>query len=121
MSPKALLVLLFVLGGLGCSSTTALDGDPDYSGEIIEIGLHLGSPGWAGDSLRVTKIWVKTPEEECGIIATVYQDTELRNRRGPGSVEDLVVGEIAKVWTIGPILFSCPGQGRAKTVVIHPH
>lgn len=77
MRSKAALLQLGLFFLIGCSSITAPSRDPDYAGEIVEVGLHLGGTG-PSDSSYITKIWVKAPTEECGIIAHVAKSTRLR-------------------------------------------
>jgi len=68
----------------------------------------------------------ESTDEECGIVFTLTDATEIA-RRTPGGeleparVEDLRVGRTVRVWALGDaVARSCPGQATAEAVELLP-
>lgn len=63
--------------------------------------------------------------EACGIWATVDSRTRYYRRfpagdLAPAALDDLRLGDTVQVYVDGPVLESCPVQGRASRVVVVP-
>ena len=111
------LIGALLVGAASCGSITRPDREPYYSGIITDVDPGLGATV-PGDSALITKVLVKDPGDQCGIISSVSEDTEILVAGRAGTVADLVVGAMADVWYTGPILDSCPGQGLVEAIEI---
>lgn len=116
-------VLAVVVGAVvaGCSVLTGPDlpdGDPAIEGVVVASDVR---PPTAPES---STVHVKRANRDmCGIIFVIGEETEIF-RRTPvfgleGSDLDAIrSGDRVKVWSTGPILESCPAQGRADAILI---
>lgn len=115
----SLAVAVFAAFPLNCDSgVQAPDRSATLSGEIVEVSEEVSffEPRPSTEVL----IWVKeSPDEECGVVFFVEDDTELVVGGGAGSLDDLQAGRRVRVWTSDhAIAASCPGQGVATTVEV---
>ncbi len=103
MKAFALLLLATLVLAAGCgggeqAATTPPTGDPDYSGQVIQVD---------GNS-----VLVRADGDACGIWA----------RRGERIDDELwaslEAGQTVDLWVPGPIAESCPTQGTAEAVVV---
>lgn len=102
-----------------CTATSALqppDQEPYVRGSIVSI-THRAT----ASTLRVEG--GPGSREPCGIVATVDAETRYLTRTpagtlGPGSLAALSEGDTVEVYVSGPVMESCPVQGRASSIVL---
>ena len=98
-----------------CGGSTAPEGDPSLTGEIVQVSGQL-----LGPREGVLYIHVKEdPGEECGIIFSVDEDTWITDSTR-GSLRRADTGILGKGATVQLwfrlVLDSCPGQAHADAV-----
>lgn len=103
----------------GCTAASApqpLDQEPYVRGPIVSITQHAGAS-------RLQVEGGPGSQEPCGIIATVNAATRYLARTSAGAISrgslaGLSEGDTVEVYVTGPVMESCPVQGRASTVVL---
>ncbi len=110
-----LVAALGTLAAWACTSLTSPE-SPPLTGVIVQSGPGL----WSGDTDGPFQIWVKEdPEERCGIIFRVDEDTRIYDSRGGrarrADADILSDGALVAV-RYELVLTSCPGQSYAESV-----
>lgn len=118
ISPLASRSVLLVLGltAVACvrpASVRVPDGPPTVRGAVVSV-RH---------SATATGILVRPAGEACGLQAVADAQTRVLERSASGAVTEVGIGAVAvddtvEVYVDGPVLESCPLQGRAGTVVL---
>jgi Protein of unknown function (DUF3221) len=105
-----LATLLLAAGcGEGDGAPARPDGEPTYSGAVIETGDGVVLVRSDGDACG---IWVK------GADSVRVLRMSAGGTYSPASWDDLEPAQNVDLWIPGPIAESCPMQGTAEAVVI---
>jgi len=110
----ALALAVVALAGCAAGSTVETPGETPYVTGPIERLDHRATA--SGILVRAGS------GDGCGIVATADAETRHLQRTGsgalrPSTVASLAVGDTVKIYVDGPIMKSCPAQGRASAVV----
>lgn len=119
VTSSVLLVLGLTLAV--CAAPGALGvpyGPPDVRGTLAEVRHGATASG----------LTVEPGDGTCGLQATADAETRYLRRSADGrltplgtgaeGVGALAIGDVAEVWVEGPVMESCPTQGRAAVVVV---
>lgn len=111
----AAVAFLLVTACTGAPSLRAPEEEPVVIGAIASITHRATASG------LLVQPGVP-PGDPCGILATVDAETRYLERSRTGtltriSLTDLAEGDTVEVYVSGPVMESCPLQGRGATII----